>query len=66
MTLGGTYRIPVLVGLLDKGFVKDLKMDGEPSVSAVKKPIPIYYWGFTLRSKLTGKPKCGNAYGNPV
>ena len=26
--LGGTYRIPVLVKLLDKDFVKDLKMDG--------------------------------------
>ena len=28
MVLGGTYRIPVLVKLLDKNFVKDLKMDG--------------------------------------
>lgn len=27
MVIGGTYRIPVLVGLLDKNFVKDLKMD---------------------------------------
>ena len=35
--MGGTYRIPVLVKLLDKNFVKDLKMDGGPSVSAVKK-----------------------------
>ena len=26
--MGGTYRIPVLVKLLDKNFVKDLKMDG--------------------------------------
>lgn len=26
--LGGTYRIPVLVKLLDKNFIKDLKMDG--------------------------------------
>lgn len=28
MILGGTYRIPVLVKLLDKDFVRDLKMDG--------------------------------------
>lgn len=28
MIMGGTYRIPVLVKLLDKNFIKDLKMDG--------------------------------------
>lgn len=28
MTLGGTWRIPALVGLIDKNFVQDLKMDG--------------------------------------
>jgi hypothetical protein len=37
MVLGGTYKIPVLVHLLDKNFVEDLRMDGGPSVSAVKK-----------------------------
>ena len=26
--LGGTWRIPVLMGLLDKTFIRDLKMDG--------------------------------------
>jgi hypothetical protein len=26
--MGGTYRIPVLMKLLDKNFVQDLKMDG--------------------------------------
>ena len=26
--LGGTWRIPVLVGLLDRNFVQDLKRDG--------------------------------------
>ena len=26
--MGGTYRIPVLVNLLDKNFIRDLKMDG--------------------------------------
>lgn len=28
MILGGTYKIPVLVKLLDKNFIQDLKMDG--------------------------------------
>ena len=28
MIMGGTYRIPVLVRLLDKNFIRDLKMDG--------------------------------------
>ena len=28
MVIGGTYRIPVLVKLLDKNFIRDLKMDG--------------------------------------
>ena len=28
MILGGTYRIPVLVKLLDKNFLQDLRMDG--------------------------------------
>lgn len=28
MVIGGTYKIPILVKLLDKNFVKDLKMDG--------------------------------------
>lgn len=28
MILGGTWRIPVLMGLLDKTFIRDLKMDG--------------------------------------
>ena len=26
--MGGTYRIPILMKLLDKNFIKDLKMDG--------------------------------------
>lgn len=26
--MGGTYKIPVLAGLLDKSFVQDLKNDG--------------------------------------
>lgn len=28
IVLGGSYRIPVLMGLLDAGFIRDLKMDG--------------------------------------
>lgn len=27
MIMGGTYRVPVLTGLLDKNFVSDLKQD---------------------------------------
>jgi len=26
--MGGTWRIPVIMGLLSKSFIKDLKMDG--------------------------------------
>jgi hypothetical protein len=26
--MGGSWRIPVLMGLLDKSFIKDLKQDG--------------------------------------
>lgn len=36
MIMGGTWRIPMLMGLLDKNFVKDLKMDGGRKISAVK------------------------------
>lgn len=36
MILGGTWRVPMAEGLLSKSFVRDLRMDGEPSVSAVK------------------------------
>lgn len=28
MIMGGTWRVPALTGLLDKNFIKDLKMDG--------------------------------------
>jgi len=28
MIMGGTWRIPVLMDLLDKNFIRDLKMDG--------------------------------------
>lgn len=28
MIMGGTYRVPILMKLLDKNFIKDLKMDG--------------------------------------
>ena len=36
MIMGGTWRIPVLMKLLDKNFVSDLKMDGKPRASAIK------------------------------
>lgn len=41
IVLGGSWRVPVIEGLLDKNFVRELKMDGEPSVSAVKKPFRV-------------------------
>lgn len=60
MVLGGTYKIPVLVHLLDKNFVNDLRMDGEPSVSAVKK-LFLCSQGYIYTKKmvymLTGEPK---------
>ena len=34
MIMGGTYKIPVLVKLLDKNFINDLKMDGTFNVSS--------------------------------
>lgn len=37
IALGGTWRVPVLMKLLDRNFLKELKMDGEHKVSAVKK-----------------------------
>lgn len=60
MVLGGTYKIPVLVHLLDKNFVNDLRMDGEPSVSAVKKLFLCsqgYIYAKKMVYMLTGKPK---------
>lgn len=30
IVMGGSWRIPVLMKLLDRNFIKDLKMDGEP------------------------------------
>lgn len=36
VVLGGSWRVPVLEGLLNKNFIDELKLDGEPSVSAVK------------------------------
>lgn len=36
MIMGGTYKIPVLVKLLDKNFVKDLKMDGTFNESSLR------------------------------
>ena len=37
MIMGGTYRVPVLMKLLDKNFVKDLKMDGTFNESAFER-----------------------------
>ena len=56
IVMGGTYRIPVLVRLLDKNFVSDLKEDGEPSVSAVKN-FSIVSGVLFNKIRLTGKSK---------
>ena len=37
IVLGGTYRIPVLVKLLDKNFVRDLRMDGTYNESSFER-----------------------------
>ena len=47
VVLGGTWRVPVLMELLDKNFVKDLKADGEPRVSAVRN-FSSAHWGFSF------------------
>lgn len=36
IVLGGTWRVPVMEELLRKTFIQELKLDGEPSVSAVR------------------------------
>lgn len=43
MVLGGTYRIPVLVKLLDKNFIKDLKMDGTFNEMSFSREYKILY-----------------------
>lgn len=45
IVLGGSYRIPVLMGLLDAGFIRDLKMDGtfnEASFGREYKKVDLY------------------------
>ena len=44
MIMGGTYETPVKEGLLDENFVEQLKLQGEPSVSALK-AFSSYHWG---------------------
>lgn len=46
--MGGSWRIPVKMGLLDAGFVQDLKSDGEHNVSAVRDFSSISYWGYAV------------------
>lgn len=41
MVMGGTWRIPVLMKLLDKNFVKDLKMDGTFNESSFEREYKI-------------------------
>lgn len=44
---GGTYRVPVMHKLLDRNFVRDLKMDGERKVSAVRN-FASTHWGLAV------------------
>lgn len=41
ITLGGTWRIPVKMKLLDRSFIKDLKMDGGPLCQCRKRTFPV-------------------------
>ena len=43
MVMGGTYRIPVLVKLLDKNFIKDLQMDGTFNESSFDREYKVLY-----------------------
>lgn len=65
MVIGGTWRVPVLEGLLSKSFVNELKADGEPRVSAVK-TFTCSSQGYTYIKQiicmLTGKPKLITAW----
>lgn len=56
MVMGGTWRIPVLMKLLDKNFVKDLKMDGTFNESSFEREYKNLYsinlvncWELSLR-----------------
>lgn len=42
MIMGGTYRIPVLVGLLDKDFVHDLKQDSTFNETAFQREYKLF------------------------
>ena len=41
--LGGTYRIPILMKMLDKNFIKDLRMDGTFNESSFDREYRILY-----------------------
>jgi hypothetical protein len=45
--MGGTYRIPVLMKLLDKNFVNDLKMDGTFNESSFEREYESRWSGST-------------------
>lgn len=56
MVMGGTWRIPVLMKLLDKNFVKDLQMDGTFNESSFEREYKNLYsinlvncWELSLR-----------------
>lgn len=56
IVLGGTWRLPVEVGLQSKTFIQDQKDEGEPSVSALDKTLPVSSQGYII-NMLTGNSK---------
>ena len=45
--MGGSWRTPVYMGLLDRGFVNDLKADGGPKCQCRKKFFQYFLLGFS-------------------
>lgn len=64
MIMGGTYRIPVLVKLLDKNFVADLRMDGTFNESSFAREYSLYDL-YSLNIVNCGKPNFYQKNGNP-
>lgn len=55
MVMGGTYETPVKEGLLAEDFVEKLKLEGEPSVSALK-TFTVYQRGYFIIKIANGEP----------
>ena len=50
IVIGGTWRIPVLMKLLDRNFVKDLKMDGTFNESSFDREYESIWSGSSLEA----------------